>query len=167
MYPYGYVYRGKRTVLIWQTGEGDTFRKTSENGLLQSPTLPGMKKMLRSDKARVHWSEYSEMDCDRFWTALINLKTDRASSIIICTILLNGWNFIEDMCRTFELKKEMKRLRTRLLNKAYHKIFYGTNVLALKGKSYNPLWKREEIASLRGEFRTVWMSLRKQGYIHP
>jgi len=169
MYPYGYVYCGKRTVLIWQTGEMDTFRKTPWNGLLQSQSSTAMKRTLKSNAAKVRWSEYSEMDFDRFWKVLRNLKTGRASSIITCTILLDGWNFIEDMGRTFSLKKDLKRLHSRLLNKAYDKLFYGCNLPAVTpgGKSYSPLWSHEEILSMRAELRKIWRTFRKQRYIQP
>ena len=168
LYPYAYVNRGRRTVLIWQAGKRDTFRKTPGNCLLQSHSSSGMKKMLRSDAARVHWSEYAEMDFDRFWTALRNLRTGRASSKITCTTLLDGWNFIEDMGRTFSLKKDLKRLHSRLLNKAYDKLFYGCNLPAVtpEGKSNSPLWSHEEILSMRAELREIWRTFRKQGYIH-
>jgi hypothetical protein len=128
-----------------------------------------MKKMLRSDAAKVRWSEYSEMDFDRFWKALRNLKTDRASSTITCTILLEGWNFIEDMGRTFGLKKDLKRLHSRLLNKAYDKLFYGCNLPAVTpgDKSYSPLWSHEEILSMRAELSEIWRTFRKQGHIQP
>ncbi len=82
MYPYACIYRGKKTLLIWQTNDIDTFKKTSDTCLLQSHTLSSMKKKLRTDTAKVHWSEYSEMNFDKFWTALKNLRTERASSIV-------------------------------------------------------------------------------------
>ena len=123
-----------------------------------------MKRTLKSDAAKVRWSEYSEMDFDRFWKALRNLKTGRASSIITCTILLDGWNFIEDMGRTFNLKKDLKRLHSRLLDKAYEKLFCGCNLPAVtpEGKSYSPLWSHEEILSMRAEFREIWRTFRNR-----
>jgi len=128
-----------------------------------------MKRKLRTETAKVHWSEYSEINFDKFWTALKNIRTERASSIKTCSVLLNGWNFLEDMGRTFDLKKDIKKLRSKLLNKTYEKLFYGCNLPSVtpEGKSYSPLWLKEEIASMRAEFRAIWTTFRKQGYIQP
>ena len=168
-YPYGYIYRGKRTVLLWQTNDTDTFMRDSGNRLIQARTMTGMKKLVRLAAADVRWSEYSEMDFDKFWTALKNLSPNRASSRKTCSVLLSGWNFIEDLGRTLNRKKEVKRLRSKLLNKAYQKLFHGCNLppTTPKGKSYSPLWISSEIISLRTEFRSVWASFRSQGYIRP
>jgi hypothetical protein len=123
-----------------------------------------MKTKIKTDRAKVHWAEYSEIDFDKFWLLLKNLKVKRASSIKTCSVLLDGWNFIEDMGRTFNLKKNMKKLRSRLLNKAYKKLFYGCNLqsVTLEGKSYNPLWKQEEISAMHTELRAIWTLFRKQ-----
>jgi hypothetical protein len=165
MYPYAYIYRGRRTVLIWQTKDTDTFQKDCNAHLLQSGTLSSMKRKLRADATKIHWSEYSEMDFDKFWTAMKNLRVGRASSIKTCAILLEGWNFIEDMGRTFNLKREFKGLHTKTLSKSYQKLYQGNNLLAPEGRLYSPLWRPEEIRILRFEFSTIWTTLRKQGYI--
>ena len=169
MYPYAYIYKGKKTVLIWQTNGRDTFKKVSDNRLLQSSTMLNLKRLLRKESPKVHWSENTEINFDKFWTALINLRSNRASSTRTCSVLLDGWNFIEDIGRTFNLKKEMKRLRSQLLDKAYDKIFWGCNLPSVtsEGKSYSPLWIEAEIKSMRTELRTVWQALRDQGYIQP
>jgi hypothetical protein len=80
---------------------------------------------------------------------------------------LDGWNFIEDLLKTIGAKKELRTLRTPLLNKAYDKFFYGVNLPSVtpEGKSYSPLWLAEEILALRREFRTVWHNLRRVGLI--
>jgi hypothetical protein len=167
MYPYAYTYKGKKTILIWQTNGRDTFKLVSPKRLLQAPTLMNLKRQLRTEAAQVHWSERAEIDFDKFWTALENLRSNRASSRRTCSVLLKGWNFIEDMGRTFNLKKEMKRLRSKLLDKAYEKIFYGCNLPSVtpNGKSYSPLWSTAEIKALRTEHRAVWQSFISQGYI--
>jgi len=131
--------------------------------------LSRLKRKLGALEAKIHWTEYAEINFDKFFTVLRNLRTGKASTTKTCHVLLNGWNFIEDMGRTFNLKKELKRLRSKLLNKAYDKIFYGCNLPAVtpEGKSYSPLWSREEIAAMRTEFRVIWKLFRKQGYIQP
>jgi hypothetical protein len=167
MYPYAYIYKGKKTVLIWQTNGRDTFKMISPKRLLQTPTVMNMKRFLRSESANVHWSEYTEIDFDKFWIALKNLRSNRSSSSKTCSVILGGWNFIEDMGRTFNLKKEMKRLRSKQMDKAYEKVIYGCNLPTVtpKSKFYRPLWTTAEIRSLRTEHRAVWQSFRSQGYI--
>ncbi len=169
MYPYAYIYRGKKTILIWQTNGIDTFRAVSDTCLLQSKVVIKHENKNRTDASKVLWSEYSEMDFDKFWAALRNLRAEKASSIKTCSILLEGWNFIEDVGRTFNLRKEMKRLRSRPLNKAYKKLFCGCNLppVTPEGKSYSPLWIPEEISAMRSEFRALWLIFRKRGYIQP
>ncbi len=169
MYPYTYIYERKKTILIWQTNGRDTFRKVSDKRLLQSQTVTNMKKLLRTEAIQVHWSEHAVIDFDKFWTALKNLRSNRASSRRTCSLLLEGWNFIEDMGRTFNLKKDMKRLRSQLLHKAYDKIFWGCNLPSVtpERKSYSPLWIEAEIKSMRTELRTVWQSFKNQEYIQP
>ena len=95
------------------------------------------------------------------------LKVGRASSIKTCAVLLEGWNFIEDMGRTFNLKKEMKGLHSKTLNKSYQKLYHGTKLLAPHGKLYSPLWLQEEIRMLRAEFSAIWKIFREQCYIRP
>jgi len=169
MYPYAYVYRGKRTILIWQTNDIDTFALTSDSSLLQANTLSSLKRKLGLAVSKVHWTEYAEIDCDKFFLALKNLKIEGTSSSKTCYVLLEGWNFIEDMICTYNLKNHFKRLRSRVLNKAHDKLFYGCNLLSIipEGKSYRPIWTHEEITAMRNEFRAIWASLRKQGYIQP
>ncbi len=169
MYPYAYIYRGQRTILIWQSNNIDTFKITSDSRLLQYRTLSTMKRKLKTAAAKIHWAEYAEIDYHKFFTALKNLRAEKASSAKTCYALLEGWNFIEDMSRTFNLKKDLKRLRSRLLNKSYEKLFYGCNLPSVtpEGKSYSPLWTTEEISAMRAEFRAIWATLRKKGYIQP
>lgn len=169
MYPYAYIFKGKKTILIWQTNGRDTFMTESDNRLLQSSTVNNLKKILKSKATKVHWSDYVEIDFDKFWTALRNLRSKKASSSKTCKDILAGWNFIEDMGRTFNLKKEMMQLRSRLLDKAYDKLFWGCNLPSVtpEGKSYSPLWSTAEINSLRVELRTAWQAFRSQGYIQP
>ena len=169
MYPYAYVYRAQRTILIWLANDTDTFKLNSDSNLLQASKLSTLKRKLGTEVAKVHWAEYVEINFDKFFAALRNLKAERASSSKTCFILLEGWNFIEDMICTFNLKADFKKLRSRVLNKAHDKLFYGCNLPSVtpKGKSYSPIWTAEEITVMRSALRDVWATLRKRGYIHP
>ncbi len=170
IYPYVYVYNGKKTILMWQTSEcGDSFRLNSNNNLIEAQSEAKIKKLLRSESKKVHWSESTEMDFDRFWKTLKTLKVGRASSGKTCKILLEGWNFIEDLARTIKRTEELRRLHSPLLNKIYKKLFYGNNLPSItpKGKSYSPFWLKEEISSFKNEFISIWKMFIRFGYIKP
>jgi len=154
--------------LVWETkGDQDTFKLDRDNRLISSKSEHGLRSLLGTESKQLKWSEGVEIDFDHFWNALGRLKVGRASSARTCEILLDGWNFIEDLARTLGLTKEMKRLHSPLLSKAYDKLFYGNNLLAVtpEGKSYSPLWLREEIVSFREEFHSIWRILTESGYI--
>ncbi len=169
MYPYCYIYKGKRRFLIWQTKEDDqdTFKLDSDNRLISAKSEHGLRSLLGTKSKGLKWSEGTEIDFDYFWDALRGLKVGRSSSGKTCKILLDGWNFIEDLARTVGLTEEMKRLQSPLLSKVYDKLFYGNNLPAVtpEGKSYSPLWLRGEIISFRKEFHSIWKILKKSGYI--
>ncbi|RLC04846.1 MAG: hypothetical protein DRI57_27965 [Deltaproteobacteria bacterium] len=165
MYPYAYIYQKRKTILVWQTNGEDTFRLDSENCLISAQTVEGLKHILGKDADSVEWSEGAEINFDRFRTALKNMRRDRASSEKTCSLLLDGWNFLEDMARTFGLDKETEKLRIPTLNKAYDKLLYGNNLppMTPEGCSYHPLWTSEEISALRRSFRNVFNLLMKKG----
>lgn len=170
-YPYCYIYKGKKTFLVWQTkkDEQDSFKLDSNNCLISSETEDELRKLLGNESKHIKWLEGAAIDFDNFWKALKNLKVDRASSEKTCKILLDGWNFIEDLAHTISLTEELKKLRSPLLNKVYEKLFYGNNLPAItpEGKSYSPLWLQEEIFLFRNEFISIWKTLRRLGYIKP
>lgn len=171
MYPYTYVNRGKKTVLIWQTNElsGDSFKVDENEKLLFAKSKQEYLKILGDDFDKVHWSEGAEIDFDKFWISLNNLRVERASSSKTCDRLLNGWNFIEDMLKTFNLKSDFDQLKTPMLNKAYKKLFSGNNLPAVtpEDKTYSPVWTKKEIKNIRSAFRSVWRSLKRHGLIIP
>lgn len=170
MYLCSYIFKKERISLIWISDNGnDRFKLNEEKTILFSKSEEKLKEMLGEESEKVNWIEDSVINFDKFWTALRNLRINRASSINTCNLLLDGWNFIEDLLRTFGLDNEMKSLRTPLLNKAYEKLFCGCNLPSVtpEGKSYSPLWTYEEILVLRKEFRVIWKILRKNGYIVP
>jgi len=165
MYPYAYFYQKRKTILVWQTNGEDTFRLDSDNRLISAQTVGELKRILGKDADRVEWSEGAEISFDKFRTALKNLRHGRASSRKTCSLLLDGWNFLEDMARTFRLDKETEGLRTPILNKAYDKLLHGNNLPSVtpEGCSYHPLWTSEEISALRSSFRDMFSLLIKNG----
>jgi len=154
--------------LIWKSGTNEDTFKVDKNGtLISSSTINALKRILDYDSENIYWSDYAEINFDKFWIALENLRINRASDIKTCKILLDGWNFIEDMGRTFKLSEEMKRLKSHILCNAYDKIFWGNNLPAVtpEGNYYSPLWSTEEISSLRNEFKYIWKIFTSLNYI--
>jgi hypothetical protein len=171
MYPYCYIYKGKRTCLVWQTkqDEQDSFKLDSNNRLISAKSVQGLEKSLGNESEQLKWSERAVIDFDDFWNALKALRVGKSSSEKTCKILTDGWNFIEDLARTIGLTQEMKRLHSPLLNQVYKKLFYGNNLPAItpEKKSYGPLWLHEEISSFKKEFHSIWEILRKSKCIEP
>jgi hypothetical protein len=169
MYPHCYIYKGKRTFLVWRTrkDEPDTFKLDSNNRLVSAKSEQELRNLLGNDSEQLRRSESTTIDLDKFWRALRNLKAGTSSSTKTCTILLDGWNFIEDLLRTVGLTQEIKKLHFPVLNKVYRKLFHGCNLPSItpEGKSYNPIWLQEEISLLRKEIHSIWKKLRESGYI--
>jgi hypothetical protein len=168
IYPYAYIYKGRTTILLWETsGKPDSFKIDVNGKLIQSSSIEELGKRLPTNMKDIHWDECAEINFDKFWIAIRNLRSDKASSPKTCEILLNAWNFIEDMGRTFQSETKMESLKTKELNKAYDKIFAGNNLPAVtpKGRSYSPLWTKGEIKALRNAFKDVWSLFLTNGYI--
>jgi hypothetical protein len=163
LYPYSFIYKGIKTILIWQSNDNDSFILDSNKRLIKAISKKEMRKVLGKLAVHVKWKDAVEMNFDSFIVALRCLRENRASSPKTCSLLIDGWNFIEDMLATFSLKQDMKRLKTRMLNKAYKKLFHGINLPAVtpKGKCYSPLWEHEEIITLRRELIAAWNNLHK------
>lgn len=169
MYPYAFIFKNVRTVLIWQTSKAfpDSFKLDPKGSLISAETEQELKRKLGVECEKVKWADGSEIDFNKLWVSLRNLRVGRASSEGTCKLLLDGWNFLEDLGQTFELNQELEGLRAPFLNKIYDKLLSGSNLPSLtpEGRSYSPLWLQDEIYSLRNEFRKVWKLFRELGYI--
>jgi len=166
--PYTYIYNGAKTTLIWQTGAGpDTFKLDRDGSLIAASSKRRLQQLLGREGDTVQWSEGGEVDFDKFWRLLKNLRPNRASSQRTCEVLLSGWNFIEDLLRTFDLNQQLEGLHAPIMNKAYQKVFYGNNLPSItpKGRSYQPIWLRKETLAIRKEFGQIWSFLVKAGYL--
>lgn len=168
-YPYTCTYKKKQIILIWQTSDqfGDRFKVDEENKLIFSDSEEKLKELLGITAKEVFWEEGTEIDFNRFWNSLTRLRINQASSKKTCELLLNGWNFIEDVLRTFSLTVELEKLQSPTLNIFYKKLFYGNNLPSItpNGCSYTPWWTSDEIFSVQKEFKHIWSFLRKNGYL--
>ena len=162
IYPYWFSFHNKKWVLLWESSKGqDKFKTLSDGSLFISNSIEDTKKRLESKDISVCWSENSTMDFDLFWAELYNLQYDRPSGIKTCKILLEGWNFIEDLINTFNLIESKSELTSEKLNNVYDKLFFGNNLKSVtpKNKSYSPLWTKKEISCLLNSMEKVWYDL--------
>ena len=150
-FPYCYKFNGKHKYLIWYSNGQDGFVLDDNNKMTCVSSRNRLIKFTMENKMHIKWEECGNIDLDKFFIALKNIRTRRASSIRTCSILLAGWNFIEDILFTFNLEQCRKALHTPVLNKAYDKLFYGNNLPAItpEGNEYQPLWLKEEIKEMR------------------
>jgi hypothetical protein len=172
IYPYSCIYKKHRKFLAWEGREvgGDVFRKDINDGcLLVCASISDLKEKLGEECEPKFCEEVSEISFDEFWVSVKNLRTGRASSIKTYKILLDGWNFIEDLIRTVGQESDLLRLRCPVLDKLYEKLFWGNNLPAVtpEGASYSPIWMQEEIIIFRREIRKVWDEFFPKHYYQP
>lgn len=172
LYPYSYIYKGNKTTLLWQTSEEsdgivDSFRLNAKKEVITFNSKEELEEILGLEAKKVHWDEIAEINFDKFWIALKNLRIGRASSTKTCSLILDGWNFLDDLLRTTGLNKKEEILKSSRLNKVYKKLFHGCNLPSVtpEGCSYNPLWTRKEIHLMRKELKRKWNYLIKCCYI--
>lgn len=151
-YPYSATIDESRYILIWYTdsAKGDVFLKANGKpvvGLNKS----GIEKQLRNKKLRIEWSQAADVDIDALPAVIKKISRTHSSNKKQNNLLLNAWNFFEDLTRTFGIEKMFLSFRNPLLNKVYDKIFWGSNLEAVTpaNKSYTPIWDDEEIKALQ------------------
>jgi hypothetical protein len=172
LYPFSYIYKGKKTMLLWQASEKndeieETFRLNAKKEIIEFNSKKELEEILGCEAKRVRWDGFAEVNFDKFWIALKNLRIGRASSTKTCTLIFNGWNIIDDLLRTIGLKETKEMLNIKRLKKIYQKLFYGCNLPSVtpEGCSYNPLWTRKEIHLMRKELKRKWSYVIKYRYI--
>lgn len=164
IYPYWFSFHNKKWILLWEPSKNqDKFKTLSDGSLFISRSIEETKKRLEHEDIYIYWSESSTMDFDLFWSELRNLQCDKPSETKTCEIILNGWNFIEDLINTFNLKESKSELMSEKINNIYNKLFFGNNLksVALENELYNPLWTKDEINCLLNSMEKVWYNLSK------
>lgn len=165
IYPYTFIYKCKAHTLLWESSsKGDVFLTKDNNIPYIADDIQDAKKIFSELPFNIIWSDAATMDFDMFWKELNDLNIKKPSDEKTCDVILNGWNFIEDLIRTFSLDGLREKLTDLQLNKAYKKIFYGNNIEAVTPNdySYNPLWEEEEILILREKLAYVWDEIGKK-----
>lgn len=162
IYPYRCTYKRDCKFLAWENREtgGDIFKKDIATGsLIVCGSIFELKATLDlKDYESKFCEEISEINFDKFWIYVRNIRNGKPSSTKVCSILLDGWNFIEDLIRTDGQESDLLRFRTPVLDKMYKKLFYGNNLPSVtpEGAIYNPIFRRKEISIFRQEIKWAW-----------
>ncbi len=147
LYPYFVESQGRHIILVWFSDDsGDRFLKDG-NALLVGDSKDSINQKLKNRAHLVKWSELATLNIDELFSGLDEVFYLHISDEIQSTLFLNGWNFFEDLIRTFALEKDFLEYRTPCLDKVYDKIFWGCNLPSVtpEGKSYSPIWTNEEV----------------------
>lgn len=152
IYPYRVRYRKRTIVLAWIDGgnKPDSFVR-SEDGkkLLSEISVAALRRRLER-RPQAEWNKPASLNLDAFEHAVANLRSGR-SSVAASRILLEGWNFLDDVVRTQELTAFRKALASPSLKGTYSKLFYGNNLPSVtpKGRRYIPTLTAAEASKLR------------------
>ena len=151
-YPYFATIDNGRYILIWykDSVKGDVFLKANGKpvvGLNKSD----IEKQLRNKKLRIEWSQAADVDLDALPPVINKMSRTHSSNKKQSNLLLNAWNFFEDLTRTFGIEKTFSSFKNPLLDKVYDKLFWGSNLKAVTpaNTSYSPIWDDEEIRALQ------------------
>lgn len=147
--------------LAWENREtgGDIFKKDMiTGGLIICESISELKARLNLEYESKFCEEVSEINFDKFWIYVRNMRNGKSSSTKVCNVLLDGWNFIEDLIRTNGKESDLLRLKTPVLNNVYKKLFHGNNLPSVtpEGETYHPVFRRKEISIFRQEIKWAW-----------
>ncbi|MEN9868474.1 MAG: hypothetical protein RL748_4064 [Pseudomonadota bacterium] len=163
-YPWAFKHDGNERILLWADGgrEKDYFLKTEAGQLFIGDSITQMRKELSSiENIAIHWDESGQIDLDQFWKKIRGLRNGRASSKETCSVILAGWNFLEDLARTVAVRRDLPIFTDELAQRAYEKIFGGCNLPAVtpESREYQPIWQTDEIAALRSAMKQLWQCI--------
>lgn len=151
-YPYYITIRNKTLILIWYWNESkeSVFYKT-ENNIFIANNKKQIEKKTKEINFKVIWEGTNvKINLDKFPETLQLIKNNQYIDDNICTKVNEVWNFFDDLYKTFS-NESIKFQRTNdILDKAYHKFFYGMNLQAVtpKNESYHPVFSKKEITQL-------------------
>lgn len=158
-YPYSYCFNGKYKTLLWVTSEednSDKFLFSDESQLYIAGGLSDAKNKFKNVDFEISWDEYSEVDFDEFWSELSGLESP--TKAVDYDVILDGWNYIEDVLRTYSLIELRSKLDNLIDNNAYKKIFRGSNIGELLSESNGRQlqWGSDEVLSMVSDIKYVW-----------
>ncbi|MGH1375977.1 MAG: hypothetical protein ACRBCK_06465 [Alphaproteobacteria bacterium] len=156
-YPYFLKVEDRDVILLWFNGkDGDVFFKLNEKKLFSESTQDSACVRAKELGLFIEWEDVNVIvDFNRLHSAVNSLKANESISEEVCVLLLEGWNFLEDLFRIFPEKSKEVSLNTSMLKKFYQKLFYGNNLEAVKknNETYNPVFSEEEVNEFIGNMR--------------
>ncbi len=159
LYVYGYTFKRRTTYILWlfDGPRGDVFLLNGCQELIKGKTPEDVLRLNGYPSEEIVKNEPVNMNFDLFWQSLRNLAEGKASQVKTCLRLLDGWDFLEDLARTFSREEELRHLKSPRMNKAYQKLFWGTNMLCpAEEKHWHPHWSTTEIRMLQKRLETAW-----------
>jgi len=159
IYLYSYIFNSEKRNLLWkECDSGDFFICNEDGSLTTYNSTDDLIKINNIDHNLIHTTEQSEINFDLFWKCIYNLRKNRSPSNNTCTIIINGWNFIEDILKTFNITEYIFMLKSQSLNLIYDKFFHGMNIppTTPDNNIYYPLFTSDEIHELRNVMKEIW-----------
>lgn len=171
VYPTKFKYKGKVRILLWKEGGDyeDRFLLDEDGNLIKGETIEELREL--ADRAGisafVDWSYDYRMDMDEFTEALLELIPEQEIPTATCDLLLNGWNFINDLLITVNLPRTYEDQNNEDINHSYERIFWGNNLEALTppGESWHPEFSKDEILSIQELFISILALLEQEKFI--
>lgn len=99
---------------------------------------------------------------------LNQLQAGKHSNRYACRILLDVWNFLDDLAYSLGIDKSCYRVGDA--TKCNDKIFWGCNLPAVtpEGRVYQPVWCKEEIEAIKQEVGNLMKLIsKKQPFVFP
>lgn len=147
LFPVSVKNEGRTRFLVWCEGQsGDYYLRDGDN-LIAGDSLDALRNALAEKSRGVDWGSLCLIDIDQLFSDFEAISIEHTSDDDQNSLFLDGWNFFEDLIRTFGLEQDFSKFRTARLDKVYEKIFWGCNLPAVtpEAKSYSPLWAENEI----------------------
>lgn len=152
IYPYELRCRCSCLFLLWEDREsgGDRFvTDRSLEKIIGLASLEDLKQFATNNGLDVSWEEAGIMDLNRLSTELRACLPGEKWSVERCRVLLEGWNFFEDLFRTLSL--DTRDFSTEAAAAVYEKIFCGNNLpfLSPNGENFDSVLDESEVSVLQ------------------
>lgn len=151
-YPFYITIKGKNIILIWYPNEvGTDVFYTSGNKVFIAYNKEQAEEKLYEINFKMVWSDTDpEINLDIFLNTVSQIKENEYIGIDVCNVIIDTWNFFDDLYKTFADEPVTFKRTNYILDKAYHKFFYGINlqVVTPKNECYHPVFSKKELMEL-------------------
>lgn len=158
-YPYTFKYKNTCTVTAWCSSEDtpDRFLTDSTGNILLANSIANLLEHPQIGQTVFHSDQPGWLNLNSFFKKLNALKAGVALSTRTCHILLNGFNFLQDIAYSLQLD-ELQLLHANALKHSLNKLFFGNNLASVtpEDQSYAPVYTQAEIRSMQQTARAIW-----------